>query len=152
MAASEQARRAGKVLAGGDVRRDGDLVHGYFVAPTIVDRLPPDHDLFRRELFLPFLCVAAVDSFDEAVERSNRTAYGLTAGLYSESPDEIEAFLGRIEAGVLYVNRRAGATTGAWPGIQPFGGWKASGSSGKSSGGAHYVQQFMREQSRTIVR
>ncbi len=56
-----------------------------------------------------------------------------------------------IEAGVVYVNRRAGATTGAWPGVQPFGGWKGSGSSGKASGGLYYVQQFMREQSRTIV-
>ena len=60
-------------------------------------------------------------------------------------------FLDTIEAGVVYVNRRAGATTGAWPGVQPFGGWKGSGSTGKSSGGLYYVQQFMREQSRTIA-
>ena len=50
------------------------------------------------------------------------------------------------------MNRRAGATTGAWPGVQPFGGWKGSGSSGKSAGGLYYVQQFLREQSRTVVR
>jgi len=48
---------------------------------------------------------------------------------------------------VIYINRRAGATTGAWPGIQPFGGWKGSGTTGKASGGMYYVQQFMREQS-----
>jgi len=53
---------------------------------------------------------------------------------------------------VVYVNRRAGATTGAWPGINPFGGWKGSGSSGKASGGPYYVAQFMREQSRTLIR
>ena len=52
---------------------------------------------------------------------------------------------------MVYVNRRAGATTGAWPGVQPFGGWKGSGATGKSSGGHYYVQQFMREQSQTIV-
>jgi len=52
---------------------------------------------------------------------------------------------------VVYVNRRAGATTGAWPGIQPFGGWKGSTATGKSGGGYHYVQQFMREQSQTVV-
>jgi 1-pyrroline-5-carboxylate dehydrogenase len=52
---------------------------------------------------------------------------------------------------VVYVNRRAGATTGAWPGIQSFGGWKGSGSSGKSGLGPYYVQQFMREQSQTII-
>ncbi len=48
------------------------------------------------------------------------------------------------------INRRAGATTGAWPGIQPFGGWKASGTTGKAGGGLYYLQQFMREQSQTM--
>ena len=60
-------------------------------------------------------------------------------------------FLDRIEAGVVYVNRRAGATTGAWPGFQSFCGWKSSGSTGKGGLGPYYVAQFMREQSRTIV-
>jgi len=60
-------------------------------------------------------------------------------------------FLEEIEAGVLYVNRRAGATTGAWPGVQPFGGWKGSGSSGKAGLSLYYPAQFMREQSHTIV-
>ena len=52
---------------------------------------------------------------------------------------------------VNYVNRPAGATTGAWPGVQPFGGWKGSTATGKAGGGFYYVQQFMREQSQTIV-
>jgi 1-pyrroline-5-carboxylate dehydrogenase len=51
----------------------------------------------------------------------------------------------------VYVNRSAGATTGAWPGVQPFGGWKRSGTAGKAGGGPYYLQQYMREQSRTIV-
>jgi len=49
------------------------------------------------------------------------------------------------------VSNGAGATTGAWPSIQPFGGWKASGTTGRAGGGLYYVQQFMREQSRTAV-
>ena len=64
---------------------------------------------------------------------------------------EIDRFLDRIEAGVVYVNRSAGATTGAWPGVQPFGGWKRSGTAGKAGGGPYYLQQYLREQSRTIV-
>ena len=64
---------------------------------------------------------------------------------------EIDAFLDGIEAGVVYVNRRTGATTGAWPGTQTFCGWKSSGSTGKGALGRHYLPQFMREQSRTIV-
>ena len=46
--------------------------------------------------------------------------FGLTAGFYSEDKAEIDWFLENIEAGVLYVNRETGATTGAWPGAQPF--------------------------------
>ena len=46
---------------------------------------------------------------------------------------------------------RAGATTGAWPGVQSFCGWKSSGLTGKGGLGPYYVQQFAREQSRTIV-
>jgi len=145
------ARRDGRVLAGGHALRAGELAHGYFVAPTVVDSLAPDHPLLREELFVPLVCVAEVGSFAEALAWANGTEYGLTAGLFSREPEEADAFLDGIEAGVVYVNRRAGATTGAWPGVQPFGGWKASGSSGKASGGLYYVQQFMREQSRTIV-
>ena len=52
---------------------------------------------------------------------------------------------------MTYANRRAGATTGAWPGINSFGGWKASGSTGRGTGGPYYVQQFMREQSRVRI-
>ncbi|HEY7514030.1 MAG TPA: aldehyde dehydrogenase family protein, partial [Vicinamibacteria bacterium] len=146
---AEMARRDGNVLAGARSLREGELAHGFFVAPTVVDGLSKDHALFQEEMFVPIVCLAKVSSFDEALTWANRTEYGLTAGLFSQDPGEIETFLDRAEAGVLYVNRRAGATTGAWPGVQPFGGWKASGSSGKSSGGLYYVQQFMREQSRT---
>jgi len=98
-----------------------------------------------------FTVVAPVDSIEEALRLSNDTVLGLTAGFYSEDRAEIDRFLEGIEAGVVYVNRRAGATTGAWPGIQPFGGWKGSTATGKAGGGFYYVQQFMREQSQTIV-
>lgn len=57
-----------------------------------------------------------------------------------------------IEAGVAYANRRQGTTTGAWPGHQPFGGWKDSGSTGKSAGSLYYLTQYLREQSQTRVR
>lgn len=57
----------------------------------------------------------------------------------------------RIQAGVNYVNRPMGATTGAWPGFQPFGGWKGSGSSGKNGGGVYYLPLYMREQIQTVI-
>ena len=139
------------MLIGGERVTEDGLEGGYFVAPTVVGELPSDHRLFRDELFVPFTAVAAVDSIDEAFRLSNAVDLGLTAGFYSEDKAEQQRFLDEIEAGVIYVNRRAGATTGAWPGIQPFGGWKGSTATGKSGGGFYYVQQFMREQSQTIV-
>ncbi|HWM12263.1 MAG TPA: aldehyde dehydrogenase family protein [Solirubrobacteraceae bacterium] len=144
-AAAADARRDGRIAAGG--QRDGT-----FVQPTLVTGLPRGHRLTREELFLPFLTVTPVDSLDDAIAEANAVEYGLTAGIFSGEDAEVQAFLDRIEAGVVYVNRRAGATTGAWPGIQTFCGWKASGASGKGGLGPHYVMQFMREQSRTIVR
>jgi len=150
-AAVAEARRDGTVFIGGERLTDGDLARGYYVEPTVVGGLPADHRIFRDELFAPLTAVHAVDSLDEALTLANDTVYGLTAGVYSEDPAEVQTFLDRIEAGVLYVNRRAGATTGAWPGIQAFGGWKGSGSTGKAGLSMYYVAQFLREQSHTVV-
>ncbi len=146
-----EARLDGRIVAGGERLLDGGLDKGYFVAPTVVADLPTEHRLFRDELFLPFVAVAPVDSVDEALDLANDSNLGLTAGIYTGDQAEIDKFLKRIEAGVVYANRRAGSTTGAWPGVQPFGGWKGSTATGKSGGGLYYVQQFMREQSQTIV-
>jgi 1-pyrroline-5-carboxylate dehydrogenase len=146
-----EARRDGRVLIGGERLSDGDKARGFFVEPTVVGGLPADHRVFRDEFFAPLTAVHAVDSLDEALTLANDTVYGLTAGVYSEDQSEIQQFIDRIQAGVLYVNRRAGATTGAWPGIQAFGGWKGSGSTGKAGLSMYYVAQFMREQSHTIV-
>ena len=150
-AAVAEARRDGRVIIGGERVTEDGLGGGFFVAPTVAIDLPTSHRLFRDELFVPFTVVAPIDSLDEGLELANDNVYGLTAGLYSEDDAEIRRFLDRVEAGVVYVNRRAGSTTGAWPGVQPFGGWKGSGTTGKSAGGHHYVQQYLREQSQTIV-
>lgn len=150
--AVEHARAAGgTVVTGGEVLQGRDGLPGYYVQPTLISGLPADDELFEKELFVPLAVVAPVDSLDEALGHANETVFGLTAGLFSGRQEEIDEFLARIEAGVVYVNRPAGATTGAWPGVQPFGGWKGSGSSGKAGGGLHYVQLFMREQSQTVV-
>src|SRR5262245_9443936 len=146
-----EARRDGRVFTGGERLTDRGMERGYYVEPTVVGDLPADHRLFKDELFAPFTAVHAVDSFDEAIRLANDTVYGLTAGVYSEDQTEVQKFLDTSQAGVLYVNRRAGATTGAWPGVQAFGGWKGSGSTGKAGLSRYYVAQFLREQSHTVV-
>ncbi len=155
---------AGNIRSGGETLGEGGGVgarrhspadthrsNGYFVAPTVVTDLPDDHRLWQHEMFAPIVTVRGVDSPDEAMRLANGVALGLTAGFYSEDPAEVEWFLDNIEAGVLYVNRATGATTGAWPGYQSFGGWKGSTGSNKASGSWYYLQQYMREQSHTIV-
>lgn len=145
------AARDGKVLAGGSVKREGDLKHGYYVEPTIVSGLPKNHRLFKEEMFVPILCVADYEKLDDAIEMANEADYGLTTGIFSGDQGEVREFLDCIEAGVVYVNRQASATTGAMVGCQPFGGWKGSGTTGRGTGGPHYLIQFMREQSQTIA-
>ncbi|HWV25186.1 MAG TPA: aldehyde dehydrogenase family protein [Thermomicrobiales bacterium] len=150
--AVEVAKHAGgHIRFGGTRLTEGDYASGTFVEPTIVDNLPLDNELFKRELFLPFLAVAPVDSLEQALKESNDVEYGLTAGIFSEDENEINEFFDNIEAGVVYANRKGGSTTGAWPGSQPFCGWKGSGSSGKGALGSYYPMLFMREQSRTVV-
>ena len=138
----------GKILTGGETLPIGK---GYFVAPTVVTDLPDEHRLWQHEMFAPIVAVRGVAGADEAMRLANDVALGLTAGIYSEDADETDWFLDNIEAGVLYVNRATGATTGAWPGYQSFGGWKGSTGSNKASGSYYYLQQYMREQSHTIV-
>jgi 1-pyrroline-5-carboxylate dehydrogenase len=127
------------------------LKYGYYVEPTILWGLPKDHKLFKEELFVPILCVAEYDKFSDAMRLCNDSRYGLTAGIFSKDESEVKEFLDKIQAGVVYVNRAASATTGAMVGCQPFGGWKDSGTTGKGTGSRYYLMQFMREQSQTVV-
>ncbi|MDD5629447.1 MAG: aldehyde dehydrogenase family protein [Elusimicrobia bacterium] len=144
------AREDGAILYGGDRLDDGALAKGWYAGPTIV-KAPLSSRLFTDEFFVPILPIAEIDSLDQALAESNKTDYGLTAGLFSGKEADIARFFDEAEFGVLYANRRTGATTGAWPGCQPFTGWKGSGAGGKGGCGPHYVAQFMREQSRTVV-
>lgn len=143
--------KEGRLIYGGATLKGKEFKHGFFVSPIIFDQLPRESQLFQEEFFVPVLAVAKIRSLDEAIQLANRSEYGLTAGIFTNDSAEQKQFFDQIIAGVTYCNRRGGATTGAWPGVQSFGGWRASGSSGKSALGPHYVAQFMREQSQTII-
>jgi 1-pyrroline-5-carboxylate dehydrogenase len=143
-------KEAGTVLAGGDVLTQAGFINGYFCQPTIVEGVPLDHKLWKQEMFLPITLLTRVKNLEEAMQLANGVDYGLTSGFYG-SKEEARWFFENIEAGVNYANRPQGATTGAWPGYQPFGGWKGSGSSGKNVGGHYYLPLYMREQIQTYV-
>jgi len=141
----------GKFLTGGRVRTSRLFDKGWFCEPTLAVDLPLQHRLWKHEMFLPITTIGKVKNLEEAMQRANEVNYGLTAGFYG-SEEETGWFFDHIESGVAYANRPQGATTGAWPGFQPFGGWKASGSSGKNSGGCYYLPLYMHEQIQTTVR
>lgn len=143
-------KASGKILTGGKVLTDGQFAKGFFCAPTLAE-VPFDHRLWKLEMFVPITTVGKVDNLDQAMKIANDVDYGLTGGFYG-SDEEAAWFFDHIECGVAYANRPQGATTGAWPGFQPFGGWKGSGSTGKNAGGVHYLQMYMREQIHTHVK
>ena len=145
----EELAAGGRMLRGGRQLREGDLGRGYYVEPVLAE-LPPGHRLWKHEMFQPILALHRVADRDEAMRLANDSELGLTAGFYGGA-DEVAWFHEHIEAGVTYANRRQGATTGAWPGYQPFGGWKGSGSTGKAIASDYYLAQYLREQSRTVV-
>jgi 1-pyrroline-5-carboxylate dehydrogenase len=147
--AHELSVGSARLLAGGGRRRDGDLARGHYVEPVLAEA-PVSHPLWKREMFVPILMLHRVRDRDEAMRLANDSELGLTAGFYG-GEDEVPWFHEHIESGVTYANRRQGATTGAWPGYQPFGGWKGSGSTGKAIASFYYLAQYLREQSRTVV-
>src|SRR5439155_9792715 len=91
-----QARREGTILLGGQRLTGGGFDRGHFVAPTIA-ALPLTSSLFLEELFVPLLAVGEVAGLDEAIAEANKAEYGLTAGIFSKKPEEIERFFDEIE-------------------------------------------------------
>jgi len=146
---SDRLHGNGTVLTGAQVLRDGAMAHGFYVAPTLAEALA-DHPLFGEEMFSPILMLCRVKDREEAMRLTNASSLGLTAGCFG-SDDDVDFFFDNVEAGVTYANRAQGATTGAWPGYQPFGGWKGSSSSGKGIASFYYLAQYLREQSQTRV-
>ena len=148
---SDALRTGGaKVISGGAQITQSGFSRGWYVEPMFVEA-SLDHALWQHEMFLPVLMLHRYRDNDDAMRLANATSMGLTAGFYGDAADEVTWFHENIEAGVTYVNRPQGATTGAWPGYQPFGGWKGSGSTGKAIASFYYLAQYLREQSRTVV-
>lgn len=112
---------------------------GYYVGPAIFADVPPDARIAQEELLAPILCVIRAESFEQAIDVANGTAYGLTAGVFSRSPSHVEMARRRLTVGTLYINRK---TTVSRVDRQPFGGFKYSGL-GAKAGGPDYLREFM---------
>jgi 1-pyrroline-5-carboxylate dehydrogenase len=132
----ERGKDEGTLVMGGSAfDRDG----GYYLEPTVFVEVDRDARLAQHEIFGPVLSVVRAADFDDAIEVANGTEYGLTGGLHSSDEERIATAKRDFHVGNLYINRKI---TGALVGIQPFGGFKMSGSNAKA-GGPDYLRLFM---------
>ncbi|WP_396640985.1 proline dehydrogenase family protein [Microbacterium sp.] len=105
--------------------------------PGIRTGVEPGSRFHREEFFGPVLGIMRAGSLEQAIELQNAVDYGLTAGLYTQDPADLQRWLESVEAGNLYVNR---GITGAIVRRQPFGGWKRSSvGAGTKAGGPNYL-------------
>lgn len=131
LAAVQRARADGaKVLIGGERLADAKHRAGHYLAPTLVENVPLDHELSRCELFGPIASLYRVDGFDEALAVANSSDYGLTACIHTKNLDRAIQFVQKVRAGVAVVN---GGTFGSEPHM-PFGGFKSSGNGSREPG------------------
>lgn len=136
----EMAKSEGRIVYQGEIpQTPAGQAPGYFVPPTILADVKPNARIAQEEVFGPVLCVLKAKSMEDAVQIANDTEYGLTGGLYSRSPGNIEFVKENFEVGNLYINR---GCTGAMVDRHPFGGFKMSGA-GSKTGGPEYLIQFM---------
>ena len=120
---SRAVEQGARVVTGGS-RADlgGELANGYFFTPTVIDGVTPDFDVFTQEVFGPIAPVYKVSSFDEALDMTNRSPFGLGSTLYSTDIREIDRAQREIVAGMVWVNARLLDNDAG-----PFGGRKLSG-------------------------
>jgi RHH-type transcriptional regulator, proline utilization regulon repressor / proline dehydrogenase / delta 1-pyrroline-5-carboxylate dehydrogenase len=133
----ELGRQQGREVLRVDV---GPLAEeGFFVGPAIFADVDPQARIAQEEIFGPVLAVIRAADLDDALRIANATEYGLTGGIFSRSPANIDRVRRELIVGNLYINR---PITGALVGRQPFGGLKMSGI-GTKAGGPDYLLQFV---------
>lgn len=110
---------------------------GRLYSPGVRSGIRPGSEYHMTEFFGPILGIMSADTLDEAIEYVNAVPYGLTSGIHSLDPEEIDTWAEHVTAGNLYINR---GITGAIVRRQPFGGWKRSSiGPGAKAGGPNYL-------------
>jgi RHH-type proline utilization regulon transcriptional repressor/proline dehydrogenase/delta 1-pyrroline-5-carboxylate dehydrogenase len=108
--------------------------------PGIITGVEPGSWFHQTECFGPVLGLMAAPDLDTAIEWQNNNDFGLTGGIHSLDPTEVDRWLDRVEIGNAYINR---VITGAIVRRQPFGGWKRSSvGPGAKAGGVNYLFQL----------
>lgn len=138
LATQECEQFGGRVI----IDRSKEDTPGHSMGPAVfelpISRARSIDSFASRELFGPVVHIIGFDKLDEALELFNGTEFALTGGVFSQSQDDIDYLTSKMEVGNVYVNR---PNTGARVGIEPFGGFKLSGT-GPKAGGHEYVKSF----------
>jgi aldehyde dehydrogenase (NAD+) len=95
---------------------------GYYFTPTLFTGVTQSHRIAREEIFGPVLSILTFRTPEEAVEKANNTAYGLSAGVWTDKGSRILMMASRLKAGVVWAN-----TYNKFDPSSPFGGYKESG-------------------------
>ncbi|MBC8001581.1 MAG: aldehyde dehydrogenase family protein [Opitutaceae bacterium] len=115
-------KEGAKLVYGGKRLTDGDLAHGFFMEPAILNEVTPSMRIAKEEVFGPVVAVIAVENFDEALAVANGVDVGLSASIVTRDIKKAMLYTEKIEAGVVKVNQ---ISTGL--ALQaPFGGVKKS--------------------------
>ncbi len=131
-------RREGRCLLEVDTSQLVKETGGHFIGPHIFTDIEPGARVAREEIFGPVLVVQRAANFDEALRLFNDSDYALTGGVFSRSPVNIDRARVTCECGNLYINR---PITGSRVDLQPYGGFKLSGT-GSKAGGPDYLLQY----------
>ena len=139
LAMLDRAKQAGaKVFAGGHAVKVEGFENGYFIAPTILEAVATDSEIWQQEVFGPVLCVRSFATADEAIRLANDSNYGLAAGVWSGDADFASSVASRIDAGTVYINHYRSVSACA-----PVGGIKKSGYGREL--GPNAIRDFMQE-------
>ena len=117
------------LLAGGQSLAEDSERDGYFYAPTVFDRVPPDSPLAQEEIFGPVLPVIRVRDADEAIAVANGARYGLAASVFTSRVELTHRMASGIQAGMIHLNHGTASQAHV-----PFGGRKDSGQGAFSIG------------------
>ena len=109
---------------------------GWFFPPTYFSNVAQSHRIAREEIFGPVLAVMTFRTPDEAIEKANNLAYGLSAGVWTDKGAKIFAMTKRLRAGVVWAN-----TFNKFDPASPFGGYKESGFG--REGGVHGLEAYV---------
>ena len=108
-------------LTGGGPPDDAELRKGFFISPTVYDRVTPDMRIGREEIFGPVMSITSWSDTEVMLEAVNGVEYGLTAAIVTNDLAKAMETAERVEAGYVWIN-----STGRYLGA-PYGGWKQSG-------------------------